>query len=95
LLFAVGKNNIRSANMAATISSTQRDRVWVDIHDPQEVRFWTEQFQCTSNELKKAVTAVGIMASKIEHWLDGRVSHGVDAPSLRSLSASSAHQPRM
>jgi hypothetical protein len=84
--------------MAATISPSKRDRVWVDIHDPQEVRFWTEQFQCTSNELKKAVTAVGIMASKIESWLDGRVSHGADTPSRRSMSASSAQkasQPRM
>jgi hypothetical protein len=48
------------------------DRTRVNIHEPWEVKWWCNKFGCTEAHLKLAVTAVGVMADKVEAALKRR-----------------------
>ena len=48
------------------------DRARVNVNEPHEVRYWTEKFGCTKEDLEMAVKQVGVMADKIEPYLRGR-----------------------
>ena len=37
----------------------------VNVHDSDEVEYWTKKFGCSAAELKAAVAAVGVMSSKV------------------------------
>jgi len=51
--------------------SPDRDRI--DMHDPDEVRNWTQSLGVSKEELQRAVEAVGPVATKVrEHLRAGR-----------------------
>lgn len=41
------------------------DRKRVNVHKEYEVRYWTGQFGCTSEQLKSAVKTVGVVAESV------------------------------
>jgi hypothetical protein len=49
----------------------QGDRSRVNVNEPHEVRYWTEKFGCTEEELRAAVARVGVMAADVERTLGG------------------------
>lgn len=53
--------NIRQPQDPRTVNTSQ---VW-------EVDYWCKKFGCTSEQLKKAVDAVGTSASHVEKYLKG------------------------
>ena len=50
--------------------SPDRDRI--DIHDPDEVRNWTESLGVSREELERAVQAAGDRADQVREYLRGR-----------------------
>lgn len=46
-----------------------RDRTRVNVHEAWEVRYWCGAFSCTEQQLRRAVSAVGVMASDVRTWL--------------------------
>jgi Protein of unknown function (DUF3606) len=46
-----------------------RERLLIDISEPTDVKYWTEQFGVTAAALKTAVKAVGPEASAVEAYL--------------------------
>ena len=52
--------------------SSGQDRKRINVHQDFEVRDWSKKFGVTADELKKAVEAVGIEASKVQEYLQGR-----------------------
>lgn len=45
------------------------DRSRVNVNEPHEVRYWTEKFGCTEEQLRAAVGRVGVMARDVEEAL--------------------------
>ena len=43
-----------------------QDAKRVSIHEDHEVRYWTKRFGCTLEQLKAAVTKVGVMVEDVE-----------------------------
>jgi hypothetical protein len=52
----------------------QQDRSRINLSQEHEVRYWSQKFGCTEDELRKAVEAVGPNAAAVEKSLVGRVS---------------------
>jgi len=48
------------------------DRARVNIHEPYEVRYWCEKFDCSKARLELAVKTVGVMAKDVEANLRAR-----------------------
>ena len=51
---------------------TQRgpqDRSRINVHEPWEVRCWCQHFGCTEQQLRNAVTAVGVSVSAVTQHL--------------------------
>ena len=46
-----------------------QDASRINVHEEYEVRYWTEKFGCTEEELKTAVKKVGVMAKDVEKEL--------------------------
>jgi len=51
-----------------------QDRQRINIHQEHELRYWSEKFGITPDELKQAVDAVGPMADDVEQRVGGRGS---------------------
>jgi len=50
-----------------------QDAERLNVDEDYEVSYWTEEFQCTSSDLKAAVRKVGVMAEDVElEWRRGR-----------------------
>jgi hypothetical protein len=49
------------------VGSPDRDRI--NVHEDYEVRYWSEKFGVTAEELEGAVTAVGPTAKAVEAHL--------------------------
>jgi hypothetical protein len=49
-----------------------QDSSRVNIHEPYEVRWWTEEFGCTEQQLKNAVAKVGTSAAAVKRHLSGK-----------------------
>jgi hypothetical protein len=47
----------------------QADRLRINVHEPYELRDWSQKFDVTPDKLKEAVTAVGPMAADVEKYL--------------------------
>jgi hypothetical protein len=47
----------------------QQDRIRVNVHEEHELRYWTEKFRCTREELEAAVKQAGVMATDVEKVL--------------------------
>lgn len=45
------------------------DRARVNVNETHEVRYWTQKFNCTAEQLRAAVTKAGVMADAVEREL--------------------------
>jgi len=57
--------------MAYVFESVPADRGQIDMEDPREVHWWTKRFDCSEEQLRRAVGRVGNSAAKVEQLLDG------------------------
>lgn len=46
-----------------------QDRARVNVNEPHEVRYWTEKFGVSEEDLIQAVTVVGVSAQEVERYL--------------------------
>ena len=58
--------------MAYVFESVPADRGVIDLRDPREVQWWSKQFGCSQEQLRRAVDRVGTSAAKVEQLLDGK-----------------------
>jgi hypothetical protein len=58
--------------MAYVFEIIPANRSLIDLNDPREVSWWRKQFDCSEQQLRKAVAQVGNSAARVEQWLDGR-----------------------
>jgi hypothetical protein len=59
--------------MADNKSQTRpQDASRVSMNEDYEVRYWTEKFKCSREELEEAVKAVGSSAQKVEAYFSGK-----------------------
>ncbi|GAB2605536.1 hypothetical protein GCM10027034_43440 [Ramlibacter solisilvae] len=58
--------------MAYVFETIPADRGLIDLNDPREVSWWRKQFECSEEQLRKAVEQVGNSSATVEQWLDGR-----------------------
>jgi hypothetical protein len=47
-----------------------QDRLRINLQEDYELRYWTEKFGVTAEELKTAVKKVGVMAANVEQELN-------------------------
>jgi len=52
----------------------QEDRQRIDVHQEHELRYWSEKFGVTPDDLKEAIDAVGPMVEDVEQRVRGRGS---------------------
>lgn len=55
--------------MASVSAHGPKDPMRVDLHDGEEVDYWTAELGCTPVELGRAVKAVGPLAERVRHYL--------------------------
>jgi hypothetical protein len=48
---------------------TALDRKLIALHEPHEVRSWTQSLGCTETQLRDAVKAVGTSAEEVRQYL--------------------------
>jgi Protein of unknown function (DUF3606) len=48
------------------------DRARINVNEAHELRYWSQKFGCTPDELKAAVKSVGVMANKVEAHLQSK-----------------------
>jgi hypothetical protein len=46
-----------------------QDRARINVNEEHEVRYWTEKFGCTPEQLRAAVNVAGVMADSVENYL--------------------------
>jgi hypothetical protein len=46
-----------------------QDRTRINVHEEHEVRYWSEKFGVSAEELKKAVEAVGVSSQAVAQKL--------------------------
>lgn len=46
-----------------------QDRARVNVNEAWEISWWCKKFGCTSEQLKAAVRAAGVMATAVEAYL--------------------------
>lgn len=51
------------------------DRSRINVHEEHEVRYWTQKFGCSPEQLKAAVGRVGVMAKDVEAALQGSAAN--------------------
>lgn len=52
--------------------ATPADPERVNAHDDDEAAYWCGEFDCTADELREAVSAVGVMAADVRMHLSQR-----------------------
>jgi hypothetical protein len=57
--------------MAYVFETIPADRGLIDLDDPREVSWWRKRFDCSEEQLRQAVAAVGTSAANVEQLLDG------------------------
>ena len=50
------------------------DRARVNVNETHEVRYWTQKFNCTAEQLRAAVAKAGVMADAVERELRNRAA---------------------
>ena len=50
----------------------QQDRARINLSQEHEVRYWSEKFGCSADELRRIVEEVGPMAEAVERRMAGR-----------------------
>lgn len=58
--------------MAYVFETVPADRGLIDLDDSREVQWWSKQFGCNEEQLRRAVSKVGTSAAKVEQLLDGK-----------------------
>jgi hypothetical protein len=51
-----------------------QDRKRVNVHQEHEVRWWTQKWGVSREELEKAVQAVGTSVNKVEEYLNKKAA---------------------
>ena len=57
--------------MAYVFETIPDDRGQIDLTDPREVIWWRKRFDCSEEQLRRAVATAGMSAAKVEQLLDG------------------------
>jgi hypothetical protein len=57
--------------MAYVFETIPANRGQIDLDDPREVSWWRKRFDCSEEQLRQAVAAVGTSAANVEQLLDG------------------------
>jgi hypothetical protein len=52
------------------------DRSRVNVQEAHEVHYWTRKFGCSEQQLKEAVSRVGVDASDVEAYLTSYAAQG-------------------
>lgn len=47
-----------------------QDRTRIDVNEEWELRYWCAKFNCTPDELREAVDAIGVSVSDVELYLE-------------------------
>jgi hypothetical protein len=47
----------------------QQDRIRINVHEEHEVRYWTQEFKVSREELEEAVKAIGVMVENVRKYL--------------------------
>jgi hypothetical protein len=71
-MMEVNQNELGARNMAYVFETVPRDRGRIDLTDPREVNWWRKKFDCSEDQLRRAVAEVGESAAMVEQLLDGR-----------------------
>lgn len=58
--------------MAYVFETVPADRSLIDMDDPREINWWRKRFDCSEEQLRRAVERVGNSAAKVEQLLDGQ-----------------------
>jgi hypothetical protein len=58
--------------MAYVLEIVPADRGLINLNDPREVSWWRKQFDCSEEQLRRAVAQVGNSAAQVEQLLDGK-----------------------
>lgn len=58
--------------MAYVFETVPAHRGLIDLDDPREVNWWSKQFGCSPEQLRRAVSKVGNSAANVEQLLDGK-----------------------
>ncbi|MEO8805021.1 MAG: DUF3606 domain-containing protein [Burkholderiaceae bacterium] len=45
------------------------DRARININEPHEIAYWSKALACSEEELRRAVDAVGVMATEVRQHL--------------------------
>lgn len=61
--------------MAYVFETVPANRGLINLDDPREVNWWRKQFDCSEEQLRRAVAEVGNSAAKVEQLLDGSQVH--------------------
>jgi len=57
--------------MAYVFETVPANRGLIDLDDPREVNWWSKRFECSEQQLRRAVAEVGNNAAQVERLLDG------------------------
>ena len=49
-----------------------QDRARINVNEDYELRYWSEKFNVSADELKDAVKKAGVAAEAVEKYLKGR-----------------------
>jgi hypothetical protein len=58
--------------MAYVFETVPADRGLINLNDPREIIWWRKRFDCSEDQLRRAVAEVGNSAAKVEQLLDGK-----------------------
>jgi len=58
--------------MAYVFETVPADRGLINLSDPREIIWWRKRFDCSEDQLRRAVAEVGNSAAKVEQLLDGK-----------------------
>ena len=73
--------------MAYVFETVPAHRALIDLNDPREVNWWRKRFDCSEEQLRKAVAEVGTSAARVEQLLDGSEVYSL-SPCVPAFSGS-------
>ena len=66
--------------MADDRSKTVADRKRINVHEDHELRYWSQKFGVSHDQLKNAVSKVGVMADDVARALGKSWLHSTASP---------------
>ena len=58
--------------MPVTYAPMPADRATIDLDNPRELTWWRKRFECSEDQLRRAVARAGASAARVERLLDSR-----------------------